>query len=124
MKLWIIEINQNLKPADLNHWKETINFHISYADFAKELTDLFYLFTIIIIDQLIDHHSKNQKPKQIWKLFLLPPWKYFFNRKTENFKSKNRSYDEIIDNEKDFYKVKWSEVTPIFKEGKHVTVLT
>lgn len=25
-----------------------------------------------------------------------------FNRKTENFKSKNRSYDEIIDNEKDF----------------------
>ena len=42
-----IKINQNLKTVDLNHWKETINFHISYADFAKELTDLFYLLYLL-----------------------------------------------------------------------------
>lgn len=35
------------------------------------------------IAQLIDQHSKNQKPKKIWKLFLLPPWKEF---QQENWK--------------------------------------
>ena len=101
MKLRIIEINQNLKPADLNHWKETINFHISYADFAtKELTDLFYLLYLLQwllintdqynIAQLTDQHSKNQKPKKIWKLFLLPPWKEFQQKNWKFQKEKQK----------------------------------
>ena len=57
----------------------------------------------------IDQHSKNQKPKQIWKLFLLPPWKEF---QRKNWKFQKQKQELWWDNRqwKDFYKVKWSEV--------------
>lgn len=38
---------------------------------------IYFLITFCTCYNIIDQHSKNQKPKQIWKLFLLPPWKEF-----------------------------------------------
>ena len=70
---------------------------------------IYFLITFCTCYNIIDQHSKNQKPKQIWKLFLLPPWKEF-QQKNWKFQKEKQKHNEIIDNEKDFYKVKWCEV--------------
>ena len=86
---------------------------------------IYFLITFCTCYNIIDQHSKNQKPKQIWKLFLLPPWKEFQQKNWKFWKQKqelwgdNRQWKRLLQCE-----VKWSEVTPIFKEGKHMTVLT
>lgn len=58
---------------------------------------IYFLITFCTCDN--DYWSTQQKPetKANMKTYCHPEKN--LNRKTENFKSKNRSYDEIIDNE-------------------------
>ena len=72
---------------------------------------IYFLITFCTCYNIIDQHSKNQKPKQIWKLFLLPPWKEFQQKNWKFWKQKqelwgdNRQWKRLLQCE-----VKWSEV--------------
>ena len=101
-----IKINQNLKTANLNHWKETINFHISYADFAKELTDLFFNYLLYLWQWLLINTAKTINQSKYENL--LPPWKEFkqknwkFQKKKQELWRDNRQWNDLM--------TMWSEV--------------